>query len=69
MELRCSKKGLATMSKKRKPVKVRRIALADIEKVQKACEKLELDVKRVKNDIRNMGHMPHCPSPAYKGDH
>ena len=73
MELRCSKKGLATMSKKKKPVKVRRNLrtelLADIEKVQKACEKLELDLKRVKDGIKNMEHHPHCSSPAYKSHH
>jgi hypothetical protein len=71
MELRCSKKGLATMSKKRKPAKAKRNlrtqALADIKKAQQSIEKLELDLKRVKDDISNMDHMPHCPSPKYSG--
>jgi len=62
------------MPKKRKPAKVRgnfrAQALADVEKVQKACEKLELDLKRVKDDIRQM---PHCPTygtkcSVYKAD-
>jgi tRNA(Ile)-lysidine synthase TilS/MesJ len=72
MELRCSKKGLATMSKKKKPVKVRpnlrTQGLADIEKVQKACKELELALKRVKDDIKNLHHQPFCSSPRYKGD-
>lgn len=61
------------MSKKKKSVRVKRNlrtqALADIEKVQKDCEKLELDLKRVKENIENMEHHPHCPSPLYKGHH
>ena len=61
------------MAKKKKTVKVRpnlrTQALADIEKVQKACEKLELDLKRVKENIEHMEHHPHCSSPAYKAHH
>ena len=60
------------MSKKRKPAKVKRSlrtqALADIKRVQKTIEKLELDLKRVKDDITIIEYHPHCSSPKYKAD-
>jgi len=54
------------MSKKKKPVKVRRNLRTD---ALASIKKLELDLKRVKENIEHMEHHPHCPTFPFKGHH